>query len=326
MLAAGCDCGNNIFNVLSVIPVGEPYKYDNFRTVTIIAGGKKRNGGTATADINISAADNKTLSEMISSKFDPSSECLGTCNIPPHVKVLLKKYESARCKTLACQVKTAISTAPQTTAAPIKKDLFRLNDQLKKSGPTDTQWLSDLHIGNVMTALEAAYGKFKSLPVEMASYEVRPISIDNFMPGMVADIANKDVLRRIFIPGSCCAVVLNTDHYPGSGIHWVCLFADFRGETATIEFFNSCVTVPREFRKLSLFWAEVAKECGFANVEIINVVKTELQKDQSECGVYSCIYIIGRAYCNLPISAFDGKNKLPFREINAFRSKMLFAN
>jgi hypothetical protein len=110
---------------------------------------------------------------------------------------------------------------------------------------------------------------------------------------------------------TCLGMVLNTDKWSGRGIHWTALFIDLREKKkVTIEFFNSSANKPsNNIKKLMLLFEEKISKCeGYKDkiIERINVVKTEMQKGDSECGLYS-IYYIHQRLRGIPIEYFENK-------------------
>jgi hypothetical protein len=97
------------------------------------------------------------------------------------------------------------------------------------------------------------------------------------------------------------AVVLNTDKYSGNGIHWFCLFGDFRGKGTqddpyTLEYFNSSGDRPRASVAEWLVKQETSinKKLPDKTVVVRKDMPIAHQQGDTECGVYSLYYLIER--------------------------------
>jgi hypothetical protein len=96
----------------------------------------------------------------------------------------------------------------------------------------------------------------------------------------------------------CMGVVLNTDIHTNGGKHWFALFFDFRNPAIiTLEYFNSSGNIPMEevHEYLVKFQRKVLKEYPKSQCTIERVSSIQLQNSQTECGVYSCYFVISRA-------------------------------
>lgn len=90
------------------------------------------------------------------------------------------------------------------------------------------------------------------------------------------------------------ACVINTDVSYGRGKHWVCMFADHRGEKCTIEYFNSSGNPPNEdvTKWMEKQRSNMLKICD--KVDTITVTNIVHQKSNTECGMYVLYYIRSR--------------------------------
>ena len=108
-------------------------------------------------------------------------------------------------------------------------------------------------------------------------------------------------LRDIIDKGyDCFGVVLNTDISSGRGKHWFCLFGDFKHagtkeDPYTLEYFNSSGNPPMDEVKVWMQKAvhdlmrDTKKVC-----EIVKAMNQRVQYSDSECGVWSIMYIKSR--------------------------------
>ncbi len=189
------------------------------------------------------------------------------------------------------------------------------NRQFKPHGPRNTtEWLSNNNIDHVIKQWaetdNARQHNFLHIPFQMRDFKktnselARTNMVEEYKKGM-----------RKF------AVVLNTDYSSGGGKHWVCIFGDFDRQdgTSTLEYFNSSGVLPfyeacewlHETRQF--FWDQLQKK-----IILVNVVKTVLQKSNSECGVFCLAYI----YCrlnNYDYTIFGRPNALTDKEMYEFR-------
>lgn len=107
-------------------------------------------------------------------------------------------------------------------------------------------------------------------------------------------------LDPIFFKGEkkCMGVVLNTDVHTNGGKHWFALFFDFRNpNNITLEYFNSSGNIPMEevHDYLVKFQRKVCRAFPQSKCTIERVSSVQLQNSRTECGVYSCYYVISRA-------------------------------
>ncbi len=89
-------------------------------------------------------------------------------------------------------------------------------------------------------------------------------------------------------------VVFNTDVSTGRGKHWFCVYVDLLANPITIEHFNSSGRAARE--SVNIWMSKQAAELreeGFDAVEINGADKV-VQKSNTECGMWSLIYILWR--------------------------------
>ena len=106
-------------------------------------------------------------------------------------------------------------------------------------------------------------------------------------------------------------VVLNTDKCTGQGIHWLCLFCDFRTSPFTIEYFNSSgnkpmVQVQRWMTIQNNNINEFKDNNGnnpYRSQLVIHSGLIHQRDSNSECGPYSLLYIMNRVK-KVPAMAF----------------------
>lgn len=141
------------------------------------------------------------------------------------------------CTTEKCVLKTLESKLGTDV---VRRELI----YMKIEGPTDTKLLSNYDIDHTLQSWQTKFPRFFPYNFNMLNYDKY-----SFRSGRV--IPTPDTLHTISWADdladryNCCACVINTDTYQGSGKHWMALFADWRDPArATIEFFNSSGNSP----------------------------------------------------------------------------------
>lgn len=151
-----------------------------------------------------------------------------------------------------------------------------------------------------------------------------------------------DVGKIVHAGYDCMGVVMNTDLYANGGLHWVCFYLDFthagtNADPYTIEYFNSSsrtLASGASGESNTGTWAdsnlvEWSKWVERTKLQIQRVgkfaklvypVRHELQKSDTECGVWSLMYIESRLKGKKP-SYFIDNNALD-SDMIAFRSAL----
>lgn len=142
------------------------------------------------------------------------------------------------------------------------------------------EWLSTLDINKVLEQYEVKYPDFKFLgavPVDFNDLDYLPFKKMDFN-----DFKSNGINR--------IAVIFNLDEHDKPGSHWVSLFADL--EKGQVYFSDSYATQPekriREFMKRI---KEYLESKGIKKPDV-RYNKTQHQKGNSECGVYSINFIL----------------------------------
>jgi hypothetical protein len=241
----------------------------------------------------------------------------GDSEISESPLVILKHAKKiTKCETEECALKTIASHTPSASAI-IKKNI---KENIKLDGPADSQQL--LNNNNIDSILHQLVGKHKSLKhieFHMINFDEKHKELDRI--NMLTDVIDKNL--------NTMCVVINTDVYNNGGIHWFCLFCDFRtGGTKTnpftIEYFNSSGNrpMPSVSKWITRTLYEI-ESTGIYNVRAFITPKIRHQIDtETECGVY-CLYYIHKRLNNIPIEHFD--ERIPDAEMIKFRNK-LFRN
>lgn len=181
------------------------------------------------------------------------------------------------------------------------------NNTFRPMGPTQpTQWLSTIDINRIMSQYEEVYPDFKFLgavPSDCAKFSFCSLHNVNF------DQYNTNNISKL-------GVIFNLDKYGEPGSHWVSLYIDIvKGE---IYYCDSTGKPPLEDMKLFIdhFINYYLQKTGKEAIYKYNNIP--YQKDNSECGIYSCNFLIRK----LNGETFENiiKNSLTFEQINSCRN------
>jgi hypothetical protein len=174
----------------------------------------------------------------------------------------------------------------RSEADRISKELFL------PEGPHDsTALLDNFNIDESLiqwskTAPKIFKKRFYHIPFQMIDFAETGSELSKLDVG---DLANQGY--------DCFGVIMNTDLSTGRGIHWFCLYGDLahkgtKEDPYVIEYFNSSGNPPRyqvttwmENTKAELL-RDYKKHC-----KIRRSIPIRIQKSQTECGVWSLIYI-----------------------------------
>jgi hypothetical protein len=114
------------------------------------------------------------------------------------------------------------------------------------------------------------------------------------------ELATLDIKSLMDQKYDCFGVVLNTDVSTGPGKHWFCIFGDLqhkgsKEDPIRIEFFNSSGNPPTSEVNVWLEKTEhdLLRDHGI-HTEIVRSAPRRLQNSQTECGVWSLLYIKSR--------------------------------
>lgn len=182
-----------------------------------------------------------------------------------------------------------------------------LENVFRPVGPKkSSEWLSTSDINSVMKQYEKIYADFYFIGAV-------PLNCDeiNFCPSNSYDFDKlTDSGKRRF------GIVFNHDRYGEPGSHWVALFMDdINGE---ISFCDSCGNPPIDNIKNVIRYFKKYYESKYGKSPKYNENKRKYQRDDSECGIYSCNFIIRM----LSGESFNSivNNPLSFEKINSCRN------
>lgn len=167
-----------------------------------------------------------------------------------------------------------------------------LKYQFKPEGPwKSTALLDNFNIDDCLTqwstyAPKLFNKKFYNIPFQMIDFE-----------NVKTELALISVPQLVKDGYTCMGVVLNTDVSTGGGKHWFCLYCDFspsgtEDDPFTLEFFNSSGNPP--VSEVS-YWLNNTKHALLRDIgkyaKIVIAAPKKLQYSNTECGVWSLMYI-----------------------------------
>lgn len=225
-------------------------------------------------------------------------------------RVMEAAKQKTECKTQMCVLQ---NRRVESSVNP--DDLQRAKEiDIKPVGHANTtNLLNNSHIDNVLRNLT-------SQPQYKNCYHMgyQMIDFNGSKTQAPSELATIDICQDVILKGytSMC-VVLNTDTRDGKGLHWFCLFCDFRtggshDDLYTIEYFNSSgnTAMPsvldwqeKTTERIATFdWPTGRKKRYCACLKVSDI---QHQKSETECGPYSLYYI----WCRLRGTHYKAFNK-----------------
>lgn len=158
----------------------------------------------------------------------------------------------------------------------LEKKIFR------PDGPQGRfDWLSTIDINDVLYQYEEKYPDFKFLgavPLDFIELEYLP-----FKDFKIEDLQKKGI--------NCLGLIVNTDKSYQKGKHWISLYCDL--SKGQIYFSDSMgIRPPKEVNDFMLFIENYLKNKMEKDDVDVRYNKTQHQKGNSECGVYSINFIL----------------------------------
>lgn len=237
-------------------------------------------------------------------KFDP--HLLDPCSIvADDCKLIsISMVEKTNCDTASCALRKNSA-----------KNKFH-----KISGPNNVNLLNNINIDSMLEQMGEKFPEFFPYNFNMRNYHEYSFGESGTVakPDTLATISIEDLHKENY---RRCGCVINTDVYQNSGEHWMALFADWRTEDATVEFFNSSGNRPqKEFNDWIVRAMRSLQKLGYSPKKVI-ASKFEHQKSMTECGVYSLYYIWSRLN-EVPYKTFQN-NTITDEKMFEFRT-MIF--
>lgn len=283
-------------------------------------------------------AKDQVIAELLPKKICPcavaratSAVCVREGTVMKIAHSMLKGHDSGveetmralmratQCSDEACVIDHAQRERILTAAeAGIEKQIA-----FKQNGPTDGSLFNDSVIQAQLYAWMYQFPRFWAYNFNMLDWETNSLRAGHVVrePDTLATVDCADLYKgQIPVPVGmkmteaaqvmlaekrkvgirCAACIVNSDHYSGSGKHWMALFADMRDESDaphwTVEFFNSAAVAPESEW---LVWVAKTKKSlqelnPKATIDAVNVCKVWHQHSKTECGPYSMFYVWAR--------------------------------
>lgn len=194
-----------------------------------------------------------------------------------------------------------------------------VNKIFKPEGPCNsTRLLDNYNIDNSLeqwsqNGIEMFKKNFYHVPFQMIDFaktnsELARLRID-------------DLIKKGY---DCFGVILNTDISSGRGLHWFCIYGDLqhkgtKDDPIALEFFNSSGNPP--VLEVEIWMRKVVRDLQAAGItcKIIRSIPQRIQFSNTECGVFSLIYILSRLE-NKPTNWFynvkaDDKDMIRYRQV-----------
>lgn len=181
------------------------------------------------------------------------------------------------------------------------------NNTFRPTGPHEPDaWLSTNDINNIMTQYETIYPNFKffgAVPLDCNELNFCTLYNLNF------DVHLKQKMNNL-------GIIFNLDKSGSPGSHWVALFIDLLNGEIYFCDSNGKPPIDNISEIINVFIKYHKNKTNKRAIYKYNNIS--YQTDNSECGIYSCNFIIRK----LAGDDFDNiiNNPLTFREINSCRN------
>jgi len=199
-------------------------------------------------------------------------------------------------RTYGCSTERCILEHAQSILGPRAQE--EITTRLKIPGPTTNKLLSNKHIDQTQQQWKKYFPDYFPYNFNMINY-MDYSYLDGYIyntPDTLATIQFADLYDKY----KCCSCIINSDKYQQPGKHWMALFADWRTDNWTVEFFNSSGQPPKPEWVSWLVKTKNAMELIQArdnlkvSIEIVRASDIIHQESKSECGVYSLFYVWAR--------------------------------
>ena len=222
-------------------------------------------------------------------------------------------------KILGCSSESCVIVHPQFKNFVKNNGLIlnNLKENFMPDGPSHSkEWLSNKNIDEVLEIykkmLNLNASNFLHINCQLRDFEKYNTGLSKI-----------NWYQKINSGIKFFCVVINTDYTGGSGIHWFCIFGDFKKKNNyTLEYFNSSGDPPLpEINKWLYKIKNIISKKMSTFINVVYVNKFNHQTDNSSCGVY-CLYYIWCRINNIPYEYFQ-KFRVPDELMYEFR-KYLF--
>lgn len=222
---------------------------------------------------------------------------------PYLLQEIKKRFETV------CDNNDEVCITQQSFMNEIEKEMRYdiVSNTFRPLGPTKSnEWLSTVDIDNIMYQYENIYPDFKfygAVPLDCNELNFCSLYKINF------DNLQKKHINKL-------GIIFNMDRHGQPGSHWVALYIDI--SNGKIYYCNSTGHAPIDnIRSIIEQFTQYYKNKTGKNA-VYDYNKKSYQRDSSECGVYSCNFLIRM----LAGEDFDHiiNTALSFKEINSCRN------
>lgn len=192
-------------------------------------------------------------------------------------------------------------------------DIIIMKSNLKVKGPTDNAWLDNYNIDELLKRMSTKlmlYNRRKHYHSRFGMNgiygSVNPKTGKTYPPQKhLSDIDMYGLYKKGYTSFS---VVMNTDFQWGSGIHWYAMYVDMTGNVLstdipvfTVEYFNSAGNANLSAdtnRWLENTVGNLKNGLKNTNYRVEKIINTTFHQTSTntECGVYSIVYILSRMF------------------------------
>lgn len=226
--------------------------------------------------------------------------------------VIRESKEKLSCKTQQCvmeKIESKLSGDEKEHIRTAIKAFFKI----RSKGISDSlKLLSNVDIDRFLEQLVAYSAIMYDDPKYLfhECFQMEPCIFGDSHHGP-SKMGKRNIVDLIKEGYKCYCVVLNTDKCTGGGIHWFCVFCDFRTSPFSIEYFNSSGNSPMlRVQRWMVIQNNNINEYREKNINpyrsklIIHRGLVHQTESNSECGPYSLLYIMNRIK-KVPAMAFQ---------------------
>jgi hypothetical protein len=192
------------------------------------------------------------------------------------IKELMKRF------TDVCNQNDHKCLTKQEFMKELTIDMFKdiKTNTFRPKGPTNpVGWLSSRQIDKIMQQYENIHNNFKFLGAV-------PIDCDMLSFCSTHKINYNNMLKN---GTNIIGIIFNLDKHDQPGSHWVAVYMNL--DSGNCYYYDPTGKRPPD--DLQLFFKSFEKFCNSNNVQYkLTINKSKHQNDSSECGVYSCNFII----------------------------------
>lgn len=205
--------------------------------------------------------------------------------------------------------------------------------QPKEWKKNHNEWLSNFDILKVIKQYEETYPEFTFIGPTPIDFDTRIEGSDKEENGKCVweDLCHFSLSEQLQKGKKKFGIIFNLDDHTQNGSHWVSFFIDTTndlGKPLLFYFDSTSAPIPPEIKKLVDRLLEQGKNLSI-NFDYNANTKTEHQKENTECGMYSLFFIVSlltREVENKPmkpkqlLNMFKGSKRIPDKYVEKYRS------